>query len=121
MAAAKTDAGEALALNALLAGGSTVGLFTSATGETSGGVEVVGGSYGRQNTGFGSTGTSTSRSNPAEILFPAATADWGLITHFAIFNSVGVMIYYGALPVAKAVTMGDVFRFGPGELSVGED
>lgn len=100
------------------------GLFTSAPSDTGGGTEVAGGSYARATVvsaltamagtqGAASTavssGTSGTTSNNAAITFPAPTANWGLVTHFAIFDAAaaGNMLIWGALGTPKTVNNGD--------------
>lgn len=79
-----------------------VGLFTAAPGEAGGGTEVSGGSYARvavtrslanfsgtQSAGSttASSGTGGQISNNISITFPAPTANWGVITHVAVFDA----------------------------------
>jgi hypothetical protein len=98
-----------------------VGLFTAAPSDAGGGTEVTGGSYARATRGVNSdtaweatqggtpaaasSGTSGATQNPAAITFPAPTANWGVITHIAIFDAVsgGNMLFQGALTTAKTV------------------
>ncbi|OMD20539.1 hypothetical protein BJP51_32320, partial [Paenibacillus odorifer] len=51
------------------------------------GTEVSGGSYARQAVTFGAptlvSGQQTV-ANTAEVVFPVATADWGLVTHIGL-------------------------------------
>ncbi len=92
-----------------------VGLFTAAPGEAGGGTEVSGGSYARVQrdpldanwTGASSTDGLTD--NAAALTFPTPTANWGVITHCAIFDatSAGNMLLYGALTTSKTVNNGD--------------
>ncbi len=86
-----------------------VGLFTAAPGEAGGGTEVTGGAYARQSVAFGAP-TDGAGSNTALISFPKATApNWGLITHWALFDAVtaGNMIAYGPLAGAKKIAQGE--------------
>lgn len=122
-----TNIGERLALDA--ANGVAplvtryVGLFTAAPGETGGGTEVAGGSYTRPVMAFAAATTDgsnvTSAANSAEVLFAEATADWGTITHVAIFTAAvaGDMLWYAPLAVARTVLTGDQFRFAAGSVS----
>lgn len=100
-----------------------VALYTAAPGETGGGTEVSGGSYARVsnnpsdtnwkgtqgNTTGASSGTGGQTSNAVSITFPAPTANWGVITHFAILDatSAGNLLIYGALTTSKTVNNGD--------------
>lgn len=101
-----------------------VALFTAAPNDAGGGTEVTGGSYARvalnpsfsnwkgtggETTATDSAGTTGTTSNNATITFPAPTANWGTVTHFAIFDasSGGNMFFYGALTQSKNVNNGD--------------
>jgi hypothetical protein len=99
------------------------GLFTAAPSDAGGGTEVTGGSYARvsvtpnstnfrntQNSGTGaSTGTTGTTGNLTVITFPAPTANWGVVTHFGIFDAAtsGNLLVHGALTVSKTVNNGD--------------
>src|SRR5678816_4292078 len=82
-----------------------VALFTAAPSDSGGGTEVTGGSYARVNvppldanwSAPDSTGGLTD--NVAAITFATASASWGVITHFAIFDAstAGNMLIWGAL------------------------
>jgi hypothetical protein len=126
----KTDYLEHAVLNFFLANNSDgytspatvyVGLFTSATGEGGTGTEVTGGSYARVSVPF--TVTVSSATNSGLVTFPTASADWGTITDFAIFDALtsGNMMYYGTLGTSRTVLNGDVVKFNPGQLVVTED
>lgn len=102
-----------------------VGLLTAAPGENSAGTEVTGGAYARQAATFAApgavgTGTAGATSNTAQINFPAATANWGTVTHFALYDaaSAGNMLFYGTLGASKAIDNGDTASFAAGELDV---
>lgn len=99
-------------------------LFTAAPSDAGGGTEVTGGSYARvgvtrslanfagtQSAGSttASTGTGGQTSNNGVITFAAPTANWGVITHFAIFDAItaGNMLVHGALTTSKTVNNGD--------------
>lgn len=100
-----------------------VALYTAAPGETGGGTEVSGGSYARVsnnpananwngthgNTTGSSSGTGGQVSNAGVLTFPAPSANWGSVTHFAILDATsgGNMLIYGALTTAKTVNNGD--------------
>lgn len=98
-----------------------VALFTADPGEAGPGAEVAGGTYARQNLVVSApTGTSpTSQTNSADVVFPVANANWGLITHFAIFDAAGGgnMLWHGALDTARNVLNGDQLKFAAGQLT----
>lgn len=101
-----------------------VALLTAAPSDTGGGTEVSGGSYARvavasslanwagtQATASttASSGTSGTTSNNNAITFPAPTANWGVVTHMAIYDAsaAGNLIWYGALTTSKTINNGD--------------
>jgi len=98
-----------------------VGLFTAAPSDAGGGTEVTGGSYARvnANTSFGAA-SGTTMSNDAAITFTTATASWGTVTHFGIFDAstAGNLLIWGALGTSKAVGSGDTASFAIGELDI---
>lgn len=98
-----------------------VGLFTAAPSDAGGGTEVSGGSYARvnANTSFGAA-SGTAIANDAAITFPTASASWGTVTHFGVFDAstTGNLLYWGALSTSKAIGSGDTASFAIGELDV---
>src|SRR5688572_15936538 len=80
-----------------------VGLFTAAPGEAGGGTEVSGGSYARQALQPTTAAASGAADNSADVTFPAASADWGTVTHVGIFDasSGGNLLLYAALTASK--------------------
>lgn len=99
-----------------------VGLFTAAPGEAGGGTEVTGGSYARQSVAFDVAAAGATQ-NTSEVAFPVATANWGTITDFAIFDAVsgGNMLYYGTLAASKVINTDDQFKFAAGAIDITED
>lgn len=100
-----------------------VGLLTAAPSDSAAGTEVSGGSYARVavtsnatnwnstdgDNDAASTGTDGTTENDTAITFPAPTANWGSITHFAIYDAAsgGNMLIWSALTTAKTVNNGD--------------
>lgn len=99
-------------------------LFTAAPSDSGGGTEVTGGSYARvsvarslanfagtQSAGSttASTGTGGVTSNNNAITFPAPTANWGVVTHWGVFDAAsgGNLVFHGALTTSKTVNNGD--------------
>lgn len=95
-----------------------LGLFTGAPGEAGGGTEVSGGSYVREAVVFTVSGDTAT--NNAAVEWPVATANWGNITHVAIFDALtsGNMIAYAALSASKTIETGDVLRIPATDLDV---
>jgi hypothetical protein len=100
-------------------------LYTTPTDDASGGTEVpatpgpAGTSYVRTQVTFAAP-TDGASSNTAVVNFPASTASWGTVTHFAIMDAqtAGNRLYHGALGVAKTVDQGDVFTVPAGNLTI---
>jgi len=94
-----------------------VALFTGDPTDAGTGPEVAGGAYTRVGVGRADanwtapavSGTNRRISNAIAITFPSPTLDWGLVTHFAIFDAItaGNMLVYGQLGVARTVAAGD--------------
>lgn len=96
-----------------------VGLFLTDPTDAGTGTQVSGGSYARQAATFGapSNGASTTT---ADITFPTATANWGTIPYFGIFDAStsGNMLYHGALNNSKTIETGDILKIETGNLTV---
>jgi len=106
-----------------------IALFTAAPSDSGGGTEVAGGSYARVGVGpsdatwSAPSGGDGQTSNVGVITFPAPTANWGLVTHFAIYDAVsaGNILYHGALTQSKTINNGDAApNFPAGTLTVTE-
>ena len=106
-----------------------VALFTAAPSDAGGGTEVRGGNYSRVDVppldaNWDATdGSNGLTANTSVITFPVPSANWGTITHFAIFDNTtaGNMLYHGALTTQKTVNNGDPApTFPAGALTVTE-
>jgi hypothetical protein len=93
-----------------------VGLFTAAPSDAGGGTEVSGGAYARvavpplDANWSAASGTDGLTDNVAAVTFPAPSgANWGVITHFGIFDRAtsGKLLMWAALTVSKTVNDGD--------------
>ena len=94
-------------------------LFTAvADGEAGSVTEVTGGGYARQTVAFTTSGNTTS--NNAAVEYPTATANYGTVTHVAVFDAStsGNMMAYAALSSNKTIETGDVFRVPSGDLDI---
>jgi hypothetical protein len=98
-----------------------LGLFTSSPSPTDPGIEVTGGSYTRQLVTF-SAPTSGSVHNLADVTYAIATAPWGTIGSFGIFDAplMGNLLYYGALTAPREVLVNDQIRFPTSQILVSE-
>lgn len=102
-----------------------VALFTAAPGETGGGTEVSGGSYARvaraplDANWTAASATNGLTDNAAAITFPAPTANWGVVTSYALYFDTTNMGIYGTLAASKTINNGDAApAFAIGGLSV---
>ena len=99
-------------------------LFTAAPSDSGGGTEVTGGSYARKavsTTGqWSAPGVGGLTDNINAQAFVTATANWGTITHFGIFDaaSAGNLLFHGALTASKVVNSGDTIQFAAGDLDI---
>ena len=91
----------------------------------SGITEPSGGSYARKSTAGAdwSAASSGALSNGNAITFVEATASWGNITHFCLYDhaTAGNMLAHGALTTAKTIDNGDTASFAAGDLDVSLD
>jgi len=106
-----------------------VALYTAAPGEDgTGGTEVSGGAYARQETAASDWNAATDAdpsvvTNANAIEFPEATADWGTVTHFALVDasSSGNILAVAALTTSRTVNSGDTASFASDALSISAD
>lgn len=114
-----------------LAGSVYVALHTADPTDAGTGTEVTGGSYARvavsRGTGSWAAPSDNSgsqrTSNSAAITFAAPTANWGTITHVAIWDAStsGNLLYRQALTTNRTVNNGDQApSFAIGALTVSE-
>ena len=97
-------------------------LFTTDPTDAGTGTEVSGGSYARQSISW-NTPASGAVTNSADVTFPQATADYGVVSHIGIFDAstAGNLLYHGALSASKSVTTNDTFIVEAGDLSISLD
>lgn len=104
-----------------------ISLHTADPTDAGSGTEVSGGSYARVQrdpldanwTGASSTDGLTD--NAAAITFPAPTANWGVVTHFGIWDAstAGNLLIHGALTTPKTINNGDAApSFATGALDI---
>lgn len=95
-----------------------VGLFTSDPTDAGSGTEVTGGSYTRKAMAFDAP-TNGATANSSAVEFDQATASWGTVTHFGLFDasSSGNLLLHGALTASKTIESGDVFKFASSALT----
>lgn len=95
------------------------------TDDASGLAEPSGGAYARVSTAAGTWNVASAGliDNASEIAFAEATANWGTITHVALFDALtgGNMLWHGALAASKTVNTGDTFKFPAGALDLSLD
>jgi len=101
------------------------GLLTSAPSDTGGGTEVSAGGYARSSLAVGITNFNRllvqggSMTNKVPVAFPRATANWGTITHVAVYDasSGGNLVWWQPLSSSKTINEDDTFTWAAGELS----
>lgn len=96
-----------------------VGLFTAAPSDAGGGTEVATGSYARVTVTAGWTVSSIGHAqNTSDVTFPTASANWGTVTHFGVFDAstAGNLLMWGALTENRVVNTGSIVKFLAGEL-----
>ena len=103
-----------------------VALSTSDPTDNASGIsEPSGGSYARKSTDPADWDAAASGAldNANAITFAEATASWGTITHFALYDhlTTGNMLAHGALTAAKDIDSGDTATFAVGDLDVSLD
>lgn len=102
-----------------------VALFTAAPSDAGGGTEVSGGSYARVATtpADWNAAASGAKDNANALTFPTATASWGTVTHFGLFDAAsgGNLLAWAALSASKTVGSGDIARFAAGALDLTAD
>lgn len=112
-----------------------VGLLTAAPSDSGGGTEVSAGGYARvavtsslanwagtqgAGTTVASSGTGGQTSNNGVVTFGAPSANWGSVTHVALYDasSGGNLLAWGALAAAKTINNGDAApSFAAGQLT----
>lgn len=104
-----------------------IALFTAAPSDAGGGTEVSGGGYARvalnpaDANWTAASGTDGVTTNASSINFGSASANWGTVTHFGIFDATtaGNLLFWGALTTSRTVNSGDgPVSFAAGSLSV---
>lgn len=96
-----------------------IALFTAAPDDEGGGTELAGDGYMRMPVSF-TESTEGSTENDAAVTFPAATDDWGVITHSALMDADedGEMLCHGALTASRTIADGEIFMFPSGSIVV---
>jgi len=102
-----------------------VGLATSSFADDNSGtgeISTTGTAYARQAATFAAA-ASGSCSTSATITWPTATANWGVISHFGVFDAstAGNLLYHGALTASKTINNGDTFEITSGNLTISHD
>ena len=91
-------------------------LYTSDPTQADTGTEVSGGGYTRQAITFAApsiVGGMQTVKNLADIEFPIATADWGLVTHIGLRTAAtgGNLMWYASVPNPRTIQTGDKPKF----------
>jgi hypothetical protein len=104
-----------------------IALFTVTPSDSGGGTECTGGSYARAAVTNNATNwpaaVAGSKSNGTAITFITATAGWGTVVAFGIFDNSagGNLIYWGPVSPSHAVLNTETAQFPAGTLIITED
>jgi hypothetical protein len=102
-----------------------VALFTAAPTDAGGGTEVSGGGYARQAVTFGavSGGSPSQIANSAAVNFPVATASWGTVVAFGLYDAAtaGNLLAWATLSTSKLIDVNDQAQFATGALTISLD
>jgi len=96
-------------------------VFTDAPSDTGGGTEVSGSGYARQAVTFGAaTSPAGTTQNSGVVSFTASGGDWGVVTHFAIFDAVsgGNMLWHGPMVAPRTIQNADTLSFSAGAIAL---
>ena len=82
--------------------------------------EVSGGSYARKVCNTWDAAAAGAIENSQPVTFAQATADWGVVTDFAIVDktTLGNILAYGKLNTTKNIQSGDTAAFATGDLDI---
>ena len=96
-----------------------VGLATATFADDNSGTELTGNGYARVAATFNAAASGTA-DNDAAIEFSAATASWGTVSHFGLFDasSGGNLLIHGAFTTAKLIDSGDILKISAGDLDI---
>ena len=98
-----------------------LGLFTGDPGDTGSDNEVAAADYARLELDTASTFAAPSNKrvvNVGDVEFPEAVNDWGVLTHFALFDAeTGNCLVSEELGLSDEVLAGETARFSAGKLS----
>jgi hypothetical protein len=86
--------------------------------------EVSGGAYARQSVSFTNSGNNpTTASNTGILTFPIATAAWGNVSFFGIWDALtaGNFRGSGGITTPKTINSGDTARFAANTLTMQAD
>ena len=96
-----------------------IGLSTGSFNDDNSGVELTGNGYARQSISFDAAVSGTAE-NTAAAEFSPATASWGTVTHFGLFDAStgGNLLIHGAFTVGKLIDTGDILKVSAGDLDI---
>jgi len=82
--------------------------------------EVSGGSYARKGCNTWDAAAAGAIENTQPVTFAQATADWGVVTDFAILDhsSTGNLLAFGKLNTTKNIQSGDTPKFATGDIDI---
>lgn len=100
--------------------GYKVRLHTGDPGNAGSANLVAGGAYADQVVAaFGAADANGLCANTADITFPVATANWGLISHVSVTDQANNVLHKGPATVSQTVNTGNQYVIRAGDLKVG--
>ena len=96
-----------------------IGLSTGSFNDDNSGVELTGNGYARQSIAFDAAVAGTA-DNTAAAEFSPATASWGTVTHFGLFDAStgGNLLIHCAFTVGKLIDTGDILKVSAGDIDI---
>ena len=96
-----------------------IGLSTGSFGDDASGTELNGNGYTRKVIAFDAAIAGTA-DNSGAVELSAATASWGTVSHFGLFDasSGGNLLIHGAFTAAKLIDTGDILKIAAGDLDI---
>jgi len=96
-----------------------IALFTDDPTDADTGTEVSGGSYARQSMAFDAA-SGGACDNTSDVTFPEATASWGTVTHWGIYDAdtAGNLLWHGDFDASKEIGSGDTAKVAAGDLDL---
>ena len=96
-----------------------IGFVSGSFGDYNVCMGLFGNGYARQLVAFDAAVSGTA-DNTGAIEFSAATASWGTVSHFGLFDAStgGNLLIHGVFAVPKLIDSGDILKIAAGKLDI---